>query len=158
MGHYLLYESALPGQRDVWSFQLQGYTLFTFLNRKAAITPPLGQLHLPWSFKMVLCQQIFMEKTTNTDEGNQCNTSSAIFFARNCFCGSCAAAMPRKSFPIQGGLRLCCWDRGCSIRGGPTAGEIQQTDWDYLPNCWSKRTTNVPCVLVNPFFSRWTAN
>lgn len=121
----IYFESALTGQQGAWSFQLQGYVPFRFLNRKSAITQPLGQLHLPRSFKMALCQQIFMRKTTNTDEGNQCSISSAVFFARNCFCGSCAAVMPPKSFPIQGGLRPCCWDRGCVMRGGPTAGEMQ---------------------------------
>lgn len=75
--------------------------LLGFLNRKSAITQPLGQHNLLQSFKMALCQQIFTGKTRHRDEGNQCNTSSAIFFARNCFCGICAAVMPHKSFPIQ---------------------------------------------------------
>lgn len=118
MEHYLLCESALTGQQDVWSLQLQAYVLFRFLSRKSDITQSLGQLCLPWSFKTALCQQIFMGKTTNTDGGNQCNTSSATFLARNSFSGSCAAVMPRKSFPIQAGLRVCCWDRNCNITEG----------------------------------------
>lgn len=95
---------------------------------------------------MALCHQILMEKNTNTDEGNQCNTWSTITFCQNCFCGSCAAVMPHKSFPVQGGIGLCCWDRGCSVRGEPAAGEILLTDWDYLPNCWLK---NPPVFLVS---------
>lgn len=78
----------------------------------------------------------------------------AFFLARNCFCGSCAAVVPRKSFSIQGGLRPCCWDSGCAIRGG----DLLQEKFSYLIETicltvdWKKHHTNVPYVLVNPLF------
>lgn len=76
------------------------------------------------------------------------------FFARNCFCGSCAAVMPRKSFPIQAGLRLCCWDRNCNI----TEGDSLEEQFGKLIETLCLLTKNHQCspCLAQSFVSCWT--
>lgn len=85
---------------------------------------------------------------------DQC--SSAISFARTCFCFCCAAGMPCQSSPFQGGLGLCCSDRGCTMGGGPTAGKFSKLSL----SAWALAEKNhqgfpgpgqcfVPCWTVN---------